>query len=240
MIAISLRKVIRRLCFVVLGFCFTNITVQVAKYFWGRGGLWGFYRLLNLDDEANIPSWYSSVALLLCALLLMLIALLKKEQGDRYITHWRGLSAIFLFLSLDEAASLHEMLIEPLQALTSASGFFLLAWVIPGIAFVGVVGLMYSKFLLSLPAQTRHLFLLAATLYVMGSLGFEMIGSYFLDSKGASISYDANSGWDGITYPLIIAVEELLEMLGIVTFIYALLAYISSSFKEVRIAFLKE
>jgi hypothetical protein len=77
--------------------------------------------------------------------------------------------------------------------------------------------LIYFKFLLHLPPQTRRIFLLAAGLYVGGALGVELIHGHYLDLYGKDL-----------VYALIAAVEELLEMLGIITFLYGLLSYLRS------------
>ena len=82
-----------------------------------------YVRLFILSGEANIPSWYASSTLLLCSILLAMIACGKKRAGDSYLMHWSALSVIFLFLSLDEAAMIHEMTIKPLQTHFNASGF---------------------------------------------------------------------------------------------------------------------
>lgn len=46
-------------------------------------------------------------------------------------------------------------------------------------------------------------------------------------------SYASEQGTDTLTYQAIVTVEELLEMLGIATFIHALLSYITDSLQEV-------
>ncbi|MDV2991298.1 MAG: hypothetical protein N4J56_000952 [Chroococcidiopsis sp. SAG 2025] len=89
------------------------------------------------------------------------------------------LSVIFLFLAIDEFASLHEKLIEPIHSKLNTSGFYF-AWVIPGAAFTFVCLLIFTRFLGHLPTQTRRLFLLAGSLYVGGTLGMEMIGGTIL------------------------------------------------------------
>ena len=55
---------------------------------------------------------------------------------------------------------------------------------IPYIGFVLIVGLAYARFLFELPAKTRNLFLIAATLYVEGALGIEMVGGYYSSQMG--------------------------------------------------------
>ncbi|MBD2306296.1 hypothetical protein H6G17_12315 [Chroococcidiopsis sp. FACHB-1243] len=174
--------------------------------------------LFFVDHESNIPTMYSVLTLILCSMILGFIANAKKAIRGAYINYWMTLSVIFLFLAIDEFASLHEKLIEPIHSKLNTSGFFYFAWVIPGAAFTFVCLLIFTRFLSHLPTQTRRLFLLAGSLYVSGTLGMEMIGGYY-----SSLINDRNN----IIYAVIVTIEESLEMLGIAVFIYSLLHYIS-------------
>lgn len=231
MISISLHKVYRFFCFAVLGLAIANLTVQLARFTLILDRQSAIYRLFNVNNEANIPTWYSTVALLVCVLLLALIAILKKRQNDRFTPHWYGLALLFLLLSLDEAASLHEKLNAPIRSLLNLDSNMLFLWVIPGSIFVGAIAILYWKFLLNLPSKTRTLILQSAALYLSGAIGFELLTGLVV--------------WNGadlhpILLVLIIAIEELLEMLGILTFIQALLLYIGANFPAVRIHFVEK
>src|SRR3982751_4790319 len=72
-------------------------------------------RLVWLDGECNIPSWFSSCLLLVCALLLALIAAAQRQRPKAWFGHWLALALIFGFLSLDETAQLHELSIAPIR-----------------------------------------------------------------------------------------------------------------------------
>lgn len=178
--------------------------------------------LFFLDYESNIPTMYSVLTLLLCSIILGFIANAKRTSRGAYVNYWIALAIIFLFLSIDEFASLHEKLIEPLQLELSTSGFLHFAWVIPGAGFAFICLLAFTRFLNHLPAQTRCLFLLAGSLYISGTLGMEMIGGYY---------YSLINGQQNIIYAVIVTIEESLEMLGIAVFIYSLLHYISHYMK---------
>ncbi|MBD2345719.1 hypothetical protein [Anabaena subtropica] len=217
-IHISAKKITQRLIIIIL--CLT-ITGVISGYFWVTqfpfpSSKW-FYEIFSLDEELNIPAWYSSFMLLFSAGLLAVITSIKKT--DKYFIHWKNLSLIFLFLSIDEAFSLHEILIIPsLRQVFNFSPIFFQTWVIFGIPAVIFFGFKYFKFLLHLPKKTQYLFIVAATSYVGGSLGMEMVG-------GLLREYFSRLG---IITTIGIVIEELLEMIGIVIFIYALLTYLSS------------
>jgi hypothetical protein len=66
-------------------------------------------RLFDLDKEQNLPTWLSSVQLFsagVCAWLASLRVLGRERLA------WRGLSAILVFVSLDELALIHEEVVE--------------------------------------------------------------------------------------------------------------------------------
>jgi hypothetical protein len=223
-ISVSPKRVAFFLSIWVLFFAVAGCIVQVLRYGFNYQERW--ISLFNLDREINYPSWYSSFTLLFCAILLGIIASAKKKQGDRYFAHWKALGFIFVFFSLDEILSLHEILIiNDLRKALDLGGIFYFIWVIPGAIFVVVTGLAYLKFLLHLPRKTRDFFLLAGSIYVGGALGMEMVCGYYADGVGQR----------NLIYGLMASVEEILEMVGVIVFIYALLSYIGSYLEDIDV-----
>jgi hypothetical protein len=217
----------------VLGITLINLAIQTAKIFMGYDSLLGLTRLFDINNENSVPVWYSSATLLLCSFLLWLISATKKRQDEKYINYWRGLSIIFLLLSIDETASIHELLI-PFGSVVNTSGFLYFFWVVPGIVFVLSVALIYLKFLMALPTQIRRLFLAAGIVYVLGAVGLEMVGGHYFDSYIRE-NLTTASAWTNFSMASILAVEEFLEMLGILIFIYALLSYIKLNLINIEI-----
>ena len=200
-------------CLLVLS-CLSMIVVY---FFPDSQSAYYFAQIFNVDKERNIPTLYSFLALLFSALLLGVIADAKKLDSDPYKHHWKILSFIFLWLSLDEIGQLHEKLKNPMRSLLNATGFLYFTWVVP-IGFLVVIFLFcYRKFLLHLPVATKKMFVAAAALYIGGALGMEMVGGYIASTTGKNLSYVI-----GLT------IEESLEMLGIVVFIHALMSYIKT------------
>lgn len=226
---LSPRRTVRLLFFVVLGLTLLCTAGQFCKYFLGHPFLFGLVPVFDLKLEANIPTWYSSFALLLCSLLLAVIASAKKIEGNSYAPHWVVLAFIFLFLSLDETASIHEGL-NLLRSQLKVSGFLFYFWVIPYAAFVLIFVLAYLRFLGALPAKTRLLFFLAGSVYVAGAIGMEIMEARYASFYGENMLYNSNSS-QSMMYEIMTIVEEFLEMLGVLVFIYALLSYISSYMK---------
>jgi hypothetical protein len=206
------RSIIRALFLIVAGLAAASLIGQASTYFLGDGHLWGFVPEFNLDREMNIPTWFSSCLFLFAAVLLWKAGGLRRDRERRFAIRWKSLSLIFVLLSIDEAAALHEMAVEPIRKALHASGFLYFSWVVAGAVFCAVLALVYWKLVFSLPAKTRLLFLVAAGLFVGGSLGMEMLGGRFVEHHGSS----------NFTYALMANAEETLEMLGQVTFIKGL------------------
>jgi hypothetical protein len=175
-------------------------------------------RIFNVDAERNLPTLYSFLALLFSSLLLGTIAYAKNLDSDRYKNHWKILSFIFLYLSLDEAGQLHEKFINPMRSLLNASGVFYFTWIVPFAFLVALFLLSYSKFVFHLPVATRKLFVAACALYVGGSIGMEMIGAYLFTTIGM----------ENVYYLIVATLEESLEMVGIVVFLHGLISYIKT------------
>lgn len=216
-IAVSPERITKTLIQITLVLSGLSLVGQWIKYHLGYGRLLGLVPLFDVNGELNLPAFYSAVLLLGCSVLLAVITAIKVEDKARYIKHWCGLTAIFFFLALDEIISLHERTIAPLRTALQARSFLYSTWVVLGAGFVSLILLIYFKFLLHLLPQTRRIFLLAAGLYIGGALGVELIHGHYLDFYGRDL-----------IYALIAAVEELLEMLGIITFLYGLMSYIRS------------
>ncbi len=196
--------------------------VPVESYFFAKMQK-RFIYLFDPNGEANIIAWYSASTILLCSLLLGIIAFVKKVDHDSYTLHWGILSFIFLYLSADEAAMLHEIADKPLREFLNLGGFFYYSWIIPaGVAFL-IFGMAYLKFLIHLPSKTRWLFIIAGGIFVGGAIGLESFSGLYDDMY---MQGEIASDWFVIIFE---TTEEFMEMLGIVIFIHALLDYISSN-----------
>lgn len=202
------------------------VLASCAAYYIGRGR-GDLVRLLSLDGEMNVPAWYATITLLACSVLLWVIAAVRRAINDPWWRHWRGLGFVFVYVSLDEAISIHERLIEPLQAWLGLGGLLYWPWVIAGAVAVAVLGAVYLKFLLALPRETGRWFATAAALFVGGALGVEMIAASWVEGHGQR----------NIPYILMFTAEETLEMLGVAVFIYALLRYLEREVGRVQLAF---
>lgn len=217
MLTIRARRVAAALCVVIAGLAIAGVVGQVLRYRFNHDNVFGLVPLFGLDREANIPTWYSSVSLLIASALLAAVARARRQARDPDSRYWRGLAVIFLYLSVDEASSIHERLdLVPRAAALSAA--FHYGWVVVGIAAVAVVGLLCLRFVLRLAPPIRRLFVLAGLLFVGGALGLELLEGYYASAAGPG----------NLTYALLAALEEVLEMAGVAVFIYALLRQLAT------------
>ena len=160
-------------------------------------------QLFDVDEENNLPTWFSGFLLGLTSFWVWLTAEAKHQAWDRWWIHWKGLALGFFVLSIDEIAGLHESF----NTMTDTT------WAIPGGILALLVGLTFFSFLWSLPPATRNAFVAAGCIYVGGAVGVEIIGA----------PMDA----DTMTYNLTTVVEEGMEMAGVILFLMALLRYMS-------------
>ncbi|MDF3074795.1 MAG: hypothetical protein K0S54_2462 [Alphaproteobacteria bacterium] len=211
-------KIFATMLLCIVSLLLLSLAGQIAKYKFGYPTGLGLISLFYVDDENNLPSWFQSIAYLFAALLLALIATPLWRGDEPWARHWSALSAIFLFLSLDEMGSLHERTIEPLQRLIGTpTGMWAPTWVVLGIALVAVLGLAYLRFFLHLRWRERAHVMLALLLLVGGAVGVEMANSSL--ELGPEIQRKQT-----FQYAVMAHVEEGFEMLGLLVFIDFLLA----------------
>lgn len=157
--------------------------------------------LFDLNREGNLPTWFSTVQLLLVALSVRTVGRGAREAGE-WALPWNGLAVLFVYLSLDEATDLHFYWGVGLSAPESAADLY--AWLVPGIVLSASVGLAYLRWVLSRAPRVRVHFIAAGAVYVLGAIGFEYVGSLVVDETFFNLPYLVAS-----------TIEEVLEMLGV-------------------------
>jgi hypothetical protein len=217
-------SIVKYLIIGVIFFTIATIGINVSKYVFNYDEEWT--NMLNLDREMNFPTWYSAFMLGFGSILLRIIATGKKQASDRHATDWKLLSLIFTLLAIDEVISIHEIFIIPEVSNALNLPWFLHSmWVIPGTIFVVWFLKRYWKFSRHLPLKSQQHFIAAAGVYIGGALLMEMVGSYVAEAQGQQHLF----------YALITTVEEAMEMVGIIIFIYGLLYYLNKWAKDLNL-----
>jgi len=178
-------------------------------------------RYLNFNGENTFQSFFSTLILLFASLLLFVIYVLEKTKPEGlWKRQWFMLAVIFAFLSLDESIQIHETFTPFVQELFTGntfSGLLYFAWIIPYSILLLLIVIYFLKFVLLQPARTRRLFFVGGFLFVGGAVGLEMVEGYVFKLYGAGHIYN----------DVLCCIEELLEMIGVTVFIYALVEYLS-------------
>jgi hypothetical protein len=220
------RLVFRLLAGMITALVILSLAGQVSKYFLGHERLLGFVRVFHVDYEPSVPAVFTVLLLTANAVVLAIIAAAERRRGGRSLG-WFGLAALFIYLAFDEGAELHDLATRPLRAAFDLGGVFHFAWVIPALVLVALFGLIYVRFIIAMPAQTRRWFVISVAMYIGGALGVEMIGGAYLD---AIVVRD-------FTYELIVTVEETLEMLAIALLLRTLLVHAARHVRELAVEF---
>ncbi len=174
------------------------------------------WTLLDLDKEANIPSWFSSFLLLAAAGLAVLAASGAPAERRSDVRPLRSLAGLLLLCSIDEMATLHERAGLLLDRVVPRVGPLIFSWVVLGGAVVVAAAILMWRFIVSSPGAVRIRLVLAAVLYVSGALGCEMLEGVYCLAHGRR----------GLAWVALTTIEETAEMLGVILLLDGLLLYL--------------
>ena len=181
--------------------------------------------MFALGSEANIPTMFSSFLLGTAAFLAFVIALAKRQQRDRFQRLWMTVSGVFVYLSIDEVAQVHDRATMGVRKIVGDSAVLHYAWVLPYAVVVVAVIVLFVPFLRHLPRRTAGGMMLAGALYVLGAMGLEVIEG-MLEFSGQFYS---------VAMPILVTLEESLEMGSVVLFIWVLLTYLRQHLSGVHL-----
>jgi hypothetical protein len=191
----------------------------------------GYYLVFDPRGDLSLHDWFSTVALLACAAISALIALITRARRGPYLLHWIVLSLILLLLSADEAAALHERASDALRN-PEGGNPWLEPWVGPAAALIVVYGFVYLRFVLDLPPRVRRVLVSGVVVLIAGAVGFEVLESHLASNVGVA----ANT----LGYALVETAEQFLEMLGVVILVYGLMLHLSAFEEDAGIRIRRE
>jgi hypothetical protein len=213
-----------------------HVGVMAVVALTGHDSLLGLVTLFNLNSELSLSTWYSSLALAFSGLLLFVIYRAKLARRDPFLRHWLGLALVFVFLSADEAASIHERFAEPLRRYVSTFGLEFGQWTAVYGPLVLIFFLAYLPFVRSLWPRPGMNFVTAGAVFVTGALVLELVGAVYYTTVLNGLGPELVSGTQGVFgYQIIAGAEDLLEMLGVVLWMRALLTYMSDEKISLRL-----
>lgn len=163
--------------------------------------------LVDLEDENNLPTWYSAMQLMLLATLFALHAFRLRKSSVSWLV-WLP-AVVFLILSIDEIAQVHEwvghqldyFMPEGSRANTRLgySGIWGFAVGIPVLAFVIWMWLRLKPTFSENPRSFRR-FVLGSVFLIGGAAGFDIVANFTVGTP---------------FHRLEVLVEEGCEMLGV-------------------------
>ena len=227
------KRILKILLGITISLAILNVIAMYLRFFPERYHVYSrlheFFLDIYIDrfimnTEMNFPTYFATFQLLAASILLFIIAAWKKIDKDKYRHHWKGLAFLLLLFSVDEFTAMHERLEKLFRDFPDFNGLFFFKWVIPGIAFLLLFGLLYLMFFFHLEKKYKFLFLSSAFLFFGGALGLEIIGGRFANYNDTR----------NFTFHMLTTIEETLELGGIALLIYSLLEYIKTSFPDLH------
>jgi len=185
-LSLNTRDYLRRLLVIVVSLVFIHCLLHLYQSYIAEVP-WLLMQLFELDEENNLPTFFSGYLLLNNAFFLYLIACANRHS---YTWHWYILAFGFLTLSVDEIAGLHE-------TFNTATD---INWAIPAGVLVLLGSIFFVPFLLSLNRRLAFMFVVSGAIYLGGAVGIELL------------SQDMDE--DSLAYGFATALEEGMELFG--------------------------
>ncbi len=216
----SSRKLIMVLTAVATIIIAVHVGTLIARYAFDRDHVFGLTNMFDVDMERNVPAMFSFSLLMIAAVLLAVIARRQPAGTRPRAALWAGLGAAFFYLACDEGFELHERVGAFVADALGGGKLTHYAWLIPyGIGAL-VFGIIYARFLRQLPRDTRIQFLIAGTIFVGGAFATEFFAGIYVYYRGTEQT---------LGYDLLSALEESLEMAGVIWFIHALVHHLQKN-----------
>jgi hypothetical protein len=193
---------------IIAGFALANVPIAIMDGL-GHHSLLGLSDMVRLEEEANLPSVFSSLALLACALVVRAIRG-RLAAGDQDRFAWGLLAPFFGFLALDEAAMIHEVgnRVGTALGLTGSVGVFFYA---PVLAWLAA---RLFPFWLRQERGLRWALFIGSAIYVGGAMGIELVENHLRSMGHANYDVPMRIGF---------IAEESAEMLGVAVLLRAFL-----------------
>jgi hypothetical protein len=226
---VSRTQVRRGLLLAVALLLTASTLVKSFNVAWGNDYIFGLLRLLWVDQEGNLPTWFSSTLLLAGAILAIIIAKTTRDDGRPHVS-WHLVAGLLLVLAIDEVAGMHEILASYSRR-AGGFGFFpenglTFGWVLLAMPPVIVVCWLAARFFRTLAGPVRNRLGAGLAIFLAGALGVEAL-------TGQIVGLDT-SNW---LYLVFSTIEEGAEMIGVVVFLDGLLGHLETSVGAIPLQF---
>ena len=176
---------------------------------------WFMSNVFNLNAEANLPTWYSSMKLFLIAVLLSIFGYNKLENTVRGKSALVLAPIIFFILSLDETAGIHEWLGRKMDSVLVSSetssvfpetGMWMF-WLAPLLLGVMLYIGRSAREYLDERGNIARKYVLGMVIFVGSAAGIEILWNFVSGS--------------GVTGIIQVTAEEVGEMIGATILVWA-------------------
>jgi hypothetical protein len=156
--------------------------------------IWSIKKLFDLDGEANIPAWFSSIQLFMIGLVLLIKSLQSNLDHSFSRLFFPIVSIGFIFLSADEMASIHEKIngmlkyVEFIPRFKGDHGIWIFIYVLTGL----ILFLANFRTLVAIWNRYRHATLIMTIgmgIILIGGVMMEVISYQFLRSGSTPLLY---------------------------------------------------
>ena len=195
----------------VLGLMIASIGKDEASTF-----LREIFSFVDLNGEKNLASLFSSFLWLLAGIF-SLYTVKYLDRNTRQFYFWTILGTIFVYFAIDEWLALHEQVGRFTAEIFTSLDFGTFSWLIPGSIVILVLAMFFLLFMNSIPPDTIRLILIGFLIFIIGAMGFEVLGAYAARYYG---------GRDNATFRILAQLEEMFEMIGVIIIIFAINLYL--------------
>ena len=209
--------------------CISILVLFNVIFFWLETAGIGSYRfnsLFYLNEESNIPTYFSGLNLLFASIVTFILSQnhdLKVKTSPRF---WKLLSLIFLFLSFDEVAMFHERIYR-VTVLFAEYFNTPLVWYIPYSFLLGLIILILWKNYMLLETRTRIYIGASALIFVTGAIGMEHI------SNNCETIFKIECSQHMLF--VLSSLEETLEMVGVCIFNFTVLKLLAGKYDHISL-----
>ncbi len=175
---------------------------------------------MDLDDEISVPTWFSQTLLFVIGMSALFVAYLQTKKATRRL--WVVIGCLGLLLSIDEVASLHELVLQIVHNifyLNSSPTVGRNAWLLVAPIIVVAAGILLWRTYKLLPKRTVFFFAMGFVTLVFGATVIDAL----------AVLYPRNTF---MNQGMLVGLEEGLELFGSVIMLLAIINYIEVNHYE--------